>query len=376
MIKFNYQIIIQLLQMHKLAPVLVVFLILSVSVCNAQSNKETALQKAREAVRLEDKEGKVDEAIKLLEEACTLDPDNITYPYELAYAYEAKKDYKKASDIVEKLLTHKDATGRVYQLLGNLYDFQGKPAKAIETYEAGLKKFPAAGELYLELGNMNLATKEYNKALGYYEKGIEADPAFPSNYYWAAKLFLNSDEEVWGMIYGEIFVNLERNSKRTAEISKLLFDTYKSQIKFTSETAFTVSFSKTAVIDVSSLKDPSKFKLPFGNGCYEMLLTMAVIGEKSIDIRSLDKIRSRFISAYFSGDHSRNYPNILFDYEKQVKDAGHAEAYNHWIVMKGDPDGFQKWYDLNQDKWNAFTAWFSEHRLMLDPSHKFYRAQY
>lgn len=40
--------------------------------------------------------------------------------------------------------------------------------------------------------------------------------------------------------------------------------------------------------------------------------------------------------------HDKEYPNILFSFQKQVKDAGHIEAYNHWILMKGDEEAFQK----------------------------------
>lgn len=104
-------------------------------------NKELAVSKAKEAIKLEDEEGKFDEAIKLFDEAQKLDPENINYPYEMAYAYSGKKDYKKASNILEKLLSHKDVDGRVYQALGNAYDYQGKPEKAIEAYEKGLKNF-------------------------------------------------------------------------------------------------------------------------------------------------------------------------------------------------------------------------------------------
>ncbi len=351
-------------------------LILSGQISYGQTNKEIAIEKAKEGIRLEDKEGKYDEAIKLFGEAQKLDPENINYPYEMAYAYSGKKDYKKASDILEKLLSHKDVHSRVYQALGNAYDSQGQPDKAIDTYEKGLKQFPNSGELYLELGNMNLAKKDYNKALFYYEKGIENDPKFPSNYYWAAKIFCGSDEEVWGMIYGEIFMNLERTTKRSLEISKLLYDTYKSQITFTSDTTMGVSFSKTATMNINDLKDPKNFKLPFGTGCYEMVLMMSVIGEKKIDMNSLDRIRTRFVERYFQGDDAVKYPNILFDYQRQVKAAGHFEAYNRFILFKGDEEGNKKWMEANPAKWSDFLKWYGTNKMQVDLSHRFYRTQY
>ena len=340
-----------------------------------QTNKEKALEKGKKAIQLED-EGNFKEAIALLEEAQKLDPDYIDYPYELGYAYYAQKDYKKAAKYLESLLKNPNVYDQVFQLLGNCYDDMGKSDKALETYDAGLKMFPKSGKLFLEKGNVYWMKKEYEKALPFYEQGIEADPQFPSNYYRAALLYCSSTEEVWGMIYGEIFMNLERSSKRTAEISKLLYDTYKSQIKFINDSSFSVSFSKNATIKINDINDPDKMKLPFGVGVYEPTLMMSILAAKSIDINTLDNIRSNFVDNYFKNEIDKKYPNILFSYQKQVKDAGHLEAYNHWILMKGDEDGFVKWQKANKDKWDSFMKWFADNAIVINNTYKFYRMQY
>lgn len=340
-----------------------------------QKNIDKALEKGLEAIELMDN-GKFEESIKLLEEAKKLDPDRFDYPYELAYAYYLKKDYKGSVKILEKNKTHKDVTERLFQLLGNCYDFLGKTEKAFNAYDEGLKIFPNSGMIYLEKGNVYWGKKEYNKALQFYEKGIEIDPQFPSNYYRATKLYCSSTEEVWGMIYGEIFMNLERNSKRTSEISKLLYDTYKSEIKFTSDSSFSVSFSKNASINVSNLDDPSKMKLPFGIGVYEPTLMMSMLDEKVIDINSLDRIRKNFVEAFYKNENDKKYPNILLDYQNNVLKNGHLEAYNHWLLMKGDEEAFQTWLSSNNDKWDSFVKWFTDNGLEVDNSNKFYSGQY
>ena len=252
----------------------------------------------------------------------------------------------------------------------------GNHEKAFETYDAGLKLFPKSGKLYLEKGNVYWQKKEYGKALEFYEQGIEADPKFPSNYYRAARVYCSSTEEVWGMIYGEIFMNLERNTERTAEISQLLFDTYKSEIKFTSDTSFSISFSQNATINVNDLKDPGKMKLPYGLGVYEPTILFSMIAFKAIDMNSLDELRSNFVDNYYKNGHDKTYPNILFSYQKQLKEAGHMEAYNHWILMKGDEDAFNKWQATNKEKWGAFVKWFGENKIQIDDTHKFYSGQY
>jgi tetratricopeptide (TPR) repeat protein len=340
---------------------------------SAQSNKEIAASKAEEAIRLEDDEGKYDEALVLLKEAQQLDPGNITYPYELAYTYGAKKEYKKASDILEPLLKHKDVFARVYQALGNNYDYQGLPSKAIATYKEGLKKFPNSGELYLELGTTLGLQKEYDSALSYYEKGIQVAPEFPSNYYRATKVFQALEQEVWSMIYGELFMNLERNGKRTAEISKLLFDIYKNKITFPTDTSVSVSFLKNTTMNLADFSDPSNVKLPFSFGCYEKGMAVAVAGEKSIDIISLDRIRTRFLKGYLKNGDAIKYPNVLFEYQQKIMNAGHLEAYNYWLLMQGDEEKFSQWKAINSNKWDSFLAWFSKNGIKLDQDHKFTR---
>ena len=341
----------------------------------AQNKQESALAKGRQAVELED-QGKYDEAIALLKESQQLDPGNIEYPYELGYAYYHKQDYTTCIQYLQPLTNHEKTYDQIFQLLGNCYDVQGNHEKALEVYDAGLKKFPHSGKLFLEKGTVFYLQKDYTKALTFYEEGIEADPAFPSNYYRACQIYCNSSEEVWGMIYGELFINLERNTARTAEISALLYNTYKSEIKFSSDTSMSVSFSKYASIDASSLKNKKAIILPFGIGVYEPTLMMSLIGIQSINLNSLDRIRTQFVDFYYKNGFAEKYPNVLFEYQKRLKDAGHLEAYNHWLLMKGDEAAFKQWKATNASKFEAFATWFGENKLTLNAKHRFYRFQY
>lgn len=341
----------------------------------SQDKKEQAAEKKDKAVELMD-DGKADQAITLLQEAKKLDPGNCVFDYEIGYAYMVKEDYKSAIKVLKKVVNCKDSYDIYYQLLGNAYDYDGSPKKALETYDKGLKLFPNSGKLYLEKGNVYWAQKEYNDALPYYEKGIEIDPSFASNYYRASLLLFTSTEIVWAMIYGEIFVNLERNTKRTSTISKQLYDNYKSQIEFTSDTSASVSFSKNATITLEDLMDTANFKLPFGIGAYEPTMLISVFSEKEITLESLNRIRQNFAKNYFSMKYNEKYPNALLDYQKKILDAGHMEAYNYWLMMDGDEDGFAKWKKNNKDKWDAFITWYEDHPLELGENNKFYRLQY
>jgi tetratricopeptide (TPR) repeat protein len=340
------------------------------------SDKDIARAKAGQAIQLMDA-GKTDEGIALMKEAQKLDPDNFDIAYEIAYGYFQKADYKAAIKLLEKNKKHKDVTDQLYQLLGNGYDIIGKREKALETYQAGLQLFPNSGHILLEIGNVFWSEKEYNKAINFYEKGIEVEPDFSSNYYRASILYCSSSEEVWGLIYGEIFMNLERNSKRTAEVSAMLYKVYANEIRITSDSTMSISLCNQMNINLSDVSDVANMKMPF---CmfYEPAMLMGALGLDKVDLDGLDKIRTRFVDAWFEGENSKNYPNLLFDYQLKVQKAGHLEAYNHWILMKGDEAAFGDWVKVNQDKWDAFIAWFSDKDNYLEPipGNQFYSAQY
>ena len=85
----------------------------------AQSKKDIALEKGLAAIELMDN-GKINESIKLLKEAQKLDPDRFDYPYEIAYAYYLKEDYKRVIKLLEKNSNHTNVNERLYQLLGNM----------------------------------------------------------------------------------------------------------------------------------------------------------------------------------------------------------------------------------------------------------------
>jgi len=351
---------------------IIVSLIFSSLYLFAQDQKE-AEELAMEAIQLMDEE-KFDQSIELLEKCIELNPENIAvYRYEIAYANYSNENYKKAIKILEDMIDKDQTFDKVYQMLGNAYDLKGKESKAIETYDKGLTLYPGSGILHLERGYMELEKKNYNEALYYYEEGIKAEPGFSSNYFYATSIFLNSEEEVWGMIYGELFMNIERGSDRTPMISKALYDIYKSQILFENDTSISISFSNNNTIEVDENFDTESFKLPFGIGVYEPLLLMSAIGEDSISIAALNRMRTKFLEEYYEKDHHKEYPNVLFEYQKKIEEAGHLEAYNYWIMLKGNETEFNEWYEKNIRKWDDFLEWFKKNPIEIDSENYFIR---
>ncbi len=354
---------------------LIALLFLSTAVFSqTKKEKEEAAQLGGEAITLMDN-GDFGGSIKLLKKAEKLDPENYVYPYEIAYAYYAQAEYEKSRKQLEKTLKYKNCSDAVYQLLGNCYDNLEETEKAKKVYKDGLKKFPNSGKLHLEIGIVSyFRDKDYDQAIAYWEQGVAAEPEYSSNYYWLSRVFCNTSERIWGIFYGEIFMNLERNSKRTAEISALLYQTYEASITVESDTSGSVDFSP-AVINF----DPSKkFEIPF-NIVFGMDMSLGLgiemihNNDGKVSLESIDNMRQTFIKSWFENGRNKEYPNALINFQKKLKDAGHFEAYNHWFLMKGNEGEFNDWYDTNTDQFKAFVEWFNENTIGLNSRNYFSR---
>lgn len=337
----------------------------------SNEDKQSAESKGMKAIELMD-QGRYEESLNLLDEAIILDPDRFDYPYEKAYAYYLRKEYKKSIEILSQISSHNDVTDQSFQLFGNAYDMIGDSSKAIEIYNLGLKKFPNSGKLYLEKGIVFASHNNYNDAVKSFEMGVSKDPKFPSNYYRLAAIFSQTKNPIWGLFYGEIFMNLERNTKRTESISKLLFNIYKDNIIFETDTSFKITFAK---LILDKIEDAKEFKLPL-KSFYEMQIVLGTtFAEKNKTIDDFSKIRTASIQN-FNKNFESIYKNSLSDYHTKILNAGHLEAYNHWLMMRGDEENFEKWQEKNKFKWANFITWFKENSLTLDDKNYFVRTKF
>jgi len=341
-----------------------------------KEDKVKAYEIAMEAIKIMDN-GEIDKSIEMLKKSQKLDSENYNYPYEIGYAYYLQKDYKKAIKTLKEVIEYKDNNDQCFTLLGNIYDIDKQPEKAIEIYKKGLIKFPKSGRLHYELGNVQEVLKNYDDALTSWENGISVSPSYPSNYHTASIYYCKyTTEKLWGVIYGELFINIERGSEKTAELSKLLFDTYKSSITIKSKTEAGVSFSKSSQMTIP--KDGEEIKLPFSMP-YEMTMVLAVTSEldkKELGIESFNSIRTSFINNWFENKRNIEYPNILFDWHKKLIELGYFESYNYWLLMKGNEAEFDKWAAANKEKFDKFIEWFSENPLTINEQNNFHRLQY
>jgi tetratricopeptide (TPR) repeat protein len=353
-------------------------LLLPIIRVTAQSDKEKARELGFEAIKVMD-EGNLDLSIEMLLEAQKLDPKMLDYPYELAFAYYQKQDYTKSLKYSKPLVKHRDVTDRVFQLIGNTYDMMGDPDKSLDVYKQGIKKFPHSGALYLESGVVLHANNKIGEAVNFWERGIKAAPYHSSNYYWLCKTFADSEEKIWALLYGEMFMILESNSKRTSEISALLYKTYQKTYVATSDSTGKYDLTKKGfTIMVSSKNDLKNFVnmgLPFEGSFTMMFTTCALDFNNGIDLKAIHDARACFLNSWFE-KHAANYPNVLLSFEKRMHEAGVFEAFNYWLLSQGNYEQFEHWREENPGKFDAMAKWIKENPTEHDAKDKYSRLDY
>ncbi|MEZ4888002.1 MAG: tetratricopeptide repeat protein [Chitinophagales bacterium] len=349
------------------------------------ADKEKARELGMEAIKIMD-EGQIEKSIEMLEKCLELDPENSAYLYEIGYAHAIQKDYKGAIKIGKQLIKAKDRVGQYFQFLGNNYDYNGQPKKAIETYEEGLKIFPKSGMLHVEMGMMQLLQNDYDAALTYWERGIAVDPSYAPNYYRTAQIYAKTPERLWAVMYGELFRNLEPISDRSFSFSEDLFNAYDESINITSDTSMSVSFVQKINMTVESLMGSvENMKLPFPL-TYGAIMSVSVglpsltdsieSDTTGLTIKKLNQYRTSFINNWYEKEHHKDYTNILFTWHKKLMDEGYFEPYNYWLFAMGAPEEFKTYFEANEAAFDEFFKWFDENAIVISEDYMFHRVQY
>lgn len=306
-----------------------------------------------ETARTFQRQGDYANAVLVLNRALEKQPNDLDMLKDLAFTYYLQRNYVKALEVARPLPERADADVQTFQILGMVYKALEQRKDCEKLYKAGLKKFPNSGMLYNEYGEM-LWTKQDYTAIKYWEKGIEVDPNFSGNYYNAAKHYYMSYDKVWSIVYGEIFVNLESYSKRTAEIKNLLLDGYKKL------------FSEPNLLNKQDDKNP--FVATFLN----VMAKEAAQVPPGITPENLTLLRSRFILEWFE-NQAEKFPFRLFDYQRQLLKEGMFDAYNQWIFGAAQNlAAFQNWTTTHSAAYNQFTG-FQKGRVFKLPTRQYYQ---
>lgn len=331
------------------------------------------------AIKLMDS-GRYEESRSLLRQVRTMAPQNVMAVYEYGFSYRlegiadsAIKYYRLASEMPGTLPFYVAA-------YGSLLDESKDTLEAQRVFNQGIERYPNSFHLYHERGVLNLRLGHTDSAIADFQKAIEVNPEYAPSYLRCAEAqFEIGENTFWGMIEGEIFMNLEPESERSRDFALRLAKVYNENIKIDNGKV-AVSFCK----DASQKEDgaivhysKSRFEVPYGLNGYEMPIAYAASAEKELTPVSLVTIRLRFLALYDNLKVDSTYgPNVLFDYQRKVRDAGHELPYNVWIMERAVPELAKRYIAKYQKEWDAFNVWRKDNPLVVNHNNVFLRKKY
>ena len=320
----------------------------------------TAAFAQQDATQLQDNakafmmDGDYSNAILLLNKAQQIRPNDIEITKDIALNYFLGKDNDKALAAIKPTLDRADADDQCYQIAGNIYKEMDAPDDCDKLYKKGLKKFPKSGPLYNDYGELLSEQHDILNAIVQWEKGIEVDPGYSKNYYNACKYYYLSGNSVWCIIYAETFADMEPLNPESPEIKDILMESYKKL------------FSNIDLLKANT--DKNKFTIAF----LETMNKQTDVTMSGINPETITMIRTRFILDWFK-NYADKFPFRLFDYQRQLLQAGMFDAYSQWLFGSvQNLAAYQNWTNTHADEYNAFDR-FQRGRTFKIPAGQYYK---
>jgi len=352
---------------------IVSLLLLLVSFCQLSRAQNItppeAVEYAKQGMKLFD-EGKYSEAIVLYKKGKALAPSNSLFSYEIALSYFMNKDYLPCIETLDSVIGNQDANEQFYQLLGDSYDETGKPDTALIIYKKGMQKFPTAAGLSMESGVIEYTRKNYAAAQEHWITGVSMNPSYPENYYHLAKFYADSSNRIPAILFSETYLNLTRNTAQVAEINKLFCTLFTKSIQIMNDSTLILLFS-------DNNSGQSKSNDSVEDFCDALNNTMTITGKLLKDkkmkagVDAVIKVRETIIKTWFEQKYNLRFPFSLFNFEKQIIEAGHFNSYSQWLLMKCNVFEFQRWVNENKKKYTDFVDWYKKNPIVIKQVQEF-----
>ena len=311
--------------------------------CNAGFAQQPTVKEMYQTAKNFMQQGDYDNATLEFNNVLKQEPDNVEILKDYAYLNCLKKDYPKAIIIGKFLADKPGADAQVYQILGIAYKGSKDYVSCNKLYQVALKKLPNSGILYNEYGELLALDNNLPISIQAWETGILKDPNYANNYYNAVMYFGKFDKNLlWQLLYGEIFINLESFTQRTAEIKSLLMDGYKKLY---------------AEYDFEKLSNDATLSV-FERAIFEQLNKSKSLATTGVLPEDVAALRTRFILDWFYNNANEKQPYQLFEYQQYLMREGMFDAYNQWVFgAANSPSAYQIWLNTHDKEVAAFKQY-------------------
>ena len=309
----------------------------------------------QENAQLYMQQGDYDKAVTTLLKARQQTPLNMELLTNLSFSYFLQRDFSKAIETGKIAINLNDADQKAFQVLGLSYKSIADYKEANKIYKTALKKFPNGGVIYNEYGESLALDKNVKEAIIQWEKGIQQDPNYSGNYFNAVKYYIDQQNWLRIMLYGEIFINLDSYSAKTTEIKNYLLTAYQNLIQ--------------ASVVQQKIKDRSLSN--FEKAILDNWKSVIQNNGNVFNIDSLTSLKNKFLQKWNTAN-SLQYPFRLFDHWQQLHNESILGAYHQWILGETFiASEYAKWQVAHAKEFVLFQQ-FQQSRVFKIPSGQYY----
>lgn len=345
--------------------VLLLTLCVGTVIVSAQADPQKADDEAGKALDFMDR-NLPESAIQAWDKALALMPNYRPYMYEKAVCLTMTKRFDDAIALLAPIYTDTSLKDRGYQLLGACYDERQDTASSRRIYREGLQAYPTSGRLHFEMGQQYYVAFDRTTAHQWWAKGTQADPTYAKNYYWLAKSFSQTKDLLWGLLYAELFLNLERNTQRTAEMSQLCFEMWNKALKV-GDANDPINFCSDEVLEQPDPRGPNVMAFPVAFE-YTMALAASVVTPKDtvtrrLTIEQMVDLRYAFTRAWAKAGLDTTHRNDLLTWNIELQRQGKLKDYLWWLYAYGDKVEMNRFFRKNEQRYDTFLVWFGENGM-------------
>ncbi|MEL6922932.1 MAG: hypothetical protein AAFO94_02715 [Bacteroidota bacterium] len=93
----------------------------------------------------------------------------------------------------------------------------------------------------------------------------------------------------------------------------------------------------------------------------------AIYIEKEFGLELIHEVRKTFLDTWYSNEFNSPelYPNALIDFQQQIKEQGYLQHYDYIMMMHGNPEAFNTFYEKEEETYEAFFDWYNKYQIDL-----------
>ncbi len=290
------------------------------------------------------------DAITTYKQAILLAPGKTVLYKELGNVLYLSGKYKEAEQTLTPVCAKSGADASCFQMLAASEAAQGKNKEGLSTLKDGLKRFSSSGLLYHEQGNILFHENKKEAAVNAWLNGIAKEPAYAPNYYEATITYLGASKTIWGLLYGEMYLDMPHDTTNDSLLKGKLFTGYKKMFDGFATDAPQYGKSQTS--------KPAK---SFEEAVLQTYSQLTPVVSDGITTENLTMVRTRFLMDWFS-TYGNKYPFSLFAYQDTLIKYGRFDIWNEWIFGKTESETeYNAWNTFHEGAINRTIDWQTKH---------------